>query len=57
MKYQIYLNKDASELLNQMAKADNKKPATLIKELMESMLRVAKATFEATERELKDGKE
>ena len=53
MKYQIYLNKEASETINAMAQYDNKKPATLIKELMESMLRVAKATFEATEKEIK----
>lgn len=53
MKYQIYLNKEASDTINGMAQEQETKPNTLIKEMMESILAVFKATQEATEKEIK----
>lgn len=41
MKYQIYLAKDVSDLVNKVAKYEGKKPNTLIKELLESNFRTA----------------
>lgn len=41
MKYQIYLQKDVSDIINQIALGLNKKPSTLIKELLESNFRTA----------------
>lgn len=41
MKYQIYLQKDVSDIINQIAKFENKKPSTLIKELLELNFRTA----------------
>ena len=41
MKYQIYLQKDVSDIINTVAKHYNKKPATLIKEMLESNFRIA----------------
>ena len=35
MKYQIYLNKETSELINTIAINEKKKPATLLKNLLE----------------------
>lgn len=52
MKYQIYLNKDTSEIINKMAQKDNKKPATFIKQMLESLMNIAKQTAFATEKEL-----
>ena len=37
MKYQIYLNKDTSELVNEMAETAGTTPAHLIKILLENM--------------------
>lgn len=53
MKYQIYLNKESSDYINIIAKHENKKPNTLIKELLESMLKVAIATAEETNNQIK----
>lgn len=39
MKYQIYLAKDVSEVLNAISEGLNKKPSTLIKELLEDNFR------------------
>lgn len=36
MKYQIYLNKFTSEIVNKMAEEINIKPATMIKEIFET---------------------
>lgn len=47
MKYQIYLNKDTSDLVNFMAKALDIKPNTFIKNLLES-------NFDGLEPKLKD---
>lgn len=55
MKYQIYLQKDVSDIINAVAKATNKKPNTLIKEMLESNFRVAFS--QATELLEKDRKE
>ena len=41
MKYQIYLQKDVSDIINVAAMHYNKKPATLIKEMLESNFRIA----------------
>jgi len=41
MRYQIYLAKDVSDLVNKVAKYEGKKPNTLIKELLESNFRTA----------------
>lgn len=41
MKYQIYLNKKTSEFINTYAKLDGKKPNTVIKELIESFVRLS----------------
>lgn len=35
MKYQIYLNKDVSNIINKIAEFEGKKPSTLIKQLLE----------------------
>lgn len=36
MKYQIYLNKATSELINAVSKAQGKKPNSFIKEFLEA---------------------
>lgn len=41
MKYQIYLQKDVSDIINHVAKALNKKPSTMIKEMLEDNFRTA----------------
>lgn len=52
MKYQIYLNKETSELINTCATHDNIKPSTMIKQLLEGMFKIASETANATEKEL-----
>lgn len=41
MKYQIYLAKDVSDIVNKVANFENKKPSTLLKELLEDNFRTA----------------
>ena len=41
MKYQIYLQKDVSEMINAIATGLGKKPATFIKEMLENNFRTA----------------
>ena len=41
MKYQIYLQKDVSDIINKVAQFEGKKPSTLIKELLEDNFRTA----------------
>lgn len=41
MKYQIYLQKDVSDIINTVAKATNQKPSTMIKQMLENNFRVA----------------
>lgn len=41
MKYQIYLNKETSILFNKLAEKSDKKPATVIKQLLESFARLS----------------
>lgn len=53
MKYQIYLNKETSDIVERIARASNKKSARVIKEMFESMLRISKNTAEQLDRELK----
>jgi len=43
MRYQIYLSKDVSDIINSISKGLSKKPNTLIKELLESNFRTAYA--------------
>lgn len=43
MRYQIYLDKEVSDIINTISKGLNKKPNTLIKELLESNFRTAYA--------------
>lgn len=57
MKYQIYLNKETSDIVERIAKASNKKGASVIKEMFESMLRISKNTAEQLDRELEILKE
>ena len=42
MKYQIYLNKEASDFVNKLAESSSKKPATIIKAILESFIIVSK---------------
>ena len=51
MKYQIYLNKQSSELINRMANNQQKKPATLIKELMERLTYQMIETYKESEKD------
>lgn len=39
MKYQIYLNKSTSELVNYLAERSNLKPNTFIKQVLEDTLK------------------
>lgn len=41
MKYQIYLQKDVSQMINSIAEGLGKTPAQLIKELIETNFRTA----------------
>lgn len=41
MRYQIYLAKDVSDIINAIAKGTNQKPATMIKQLLEDNFRTA----------------
>lgn len=41
MKYQIYLQKDVSDIINSISKGLNKRPSTFIKELLENNFRTA----------------
>lgn len=43
MRYQIYLSKDVSDIINTISQGLNKKPNTFIKELLESNFRTAYA--------------
>lgn len=52
MKYQIYLNKDTSMLINELAEHESIKPATYIKKFIESFMRIYKGTNEAIQKEL-----
>lgn len=54
MRYQIYLNKRVSRVINGLAEKENKKPATLCKELLETFVMSA---LKAAETTLLTGKE
>lgn len=53
MKYQIYLNQKTTDYVNKIAEHENKKPATAIKQILESMFNIAEATANQLEKELK----
>ena len=57
MKYQIYLNKDTSDFINLASEQEGIKPATLIKQIVESITSITKATQEATRQALYRPKE
>lgn len=41
MKYQIYIKKEVSDIINKVAQFEGKKPNTLIKELLEQNFTLA----------------
>lgn len=41
MKYQIYLQKDVSDIINKVAQFEGKKPNTFIKDILEQNFRLA----------------
>lgn len=45
MKYQIYLSKEVSEIINGIAKAEKKKPASFIKEFLETSFKSLKVAM------------
>lgn len=51
MKYQIYLNKSTTELVNYLAEQSNLKPNTFIKQLLEDLL---KHSLEVTQKLLNE---
>ena len=59
MKYQIYLSKDVSDIINAIAKFENIKPNTLIKNLMEQNITSAYQQLKTleSEKELKKGRD
>jgi len=46
MKYQIYLNKDISDIINALAKAEGKKSNTFIKEFVERSFEAVKTAMD-----------
>jgi hypothetical protein len=55
MKYQIYLNKETSELINKIAEREGLKPSTTIKRLLESVYNAAKVASFELEKKIKKG--
>lgn len=45
MKYQIYLNKETSELVNAISKLQGKKPNSFIKEFIENCFETTEKVF------------
>ena len=56
MKYQIYLDKETSDFINGASEQEGIRPATAIKRIVESIVRVTIATKQATEKELQNVK-
>lgn len=54
MKYQIYLNKDTSILINELAEKNNSKPNTYIKKFLEAFMRIYKASETQISKELEN---
>lgn len=54
MKYQIYLNKEASQFIEKMAIESNKKQATVIKTLVESFVKLSKPLEDTILKEVKN---
>lgn len=54
MKYQIYLNKETSILINELAEQRQMKQSTLIKELLESFCKIASASELLTPEKIKE---
>lgn len=55
MKYQIYLNKETSMIINELAQKDNSKPNTFIKKFVEGFMRIYNATQDQVNKELING--
>lgn len=55
MKYQVYLNKETSTLINGLAEKNNIKPNTFIKTFIEKFMRIYSATEEQVSKELSNG--
>lgn len=54
MKYQIYLNKQTSLVVDRMAKNDGIKPATEIKQIVESIIRESIKAYDILEKSFKE---
>lgn len=52
MKYQIYLNKETSIIVNELASKNNDKPNTYIKKFIEAFMRIYKASENQLQKEL-----
>lgn len=53
MKYQIYLNKETSISINQLAEKNSTKPNTFIKKFLESFMRIYNSSAPTVEESLK----
>lgn len=56
MKYQIYLNKDTTAFIEKIAERTGRKPASVIKELIESFYILGKPVEEKIAGELNNAK-
>lgn len=54
MKYQIYLNKECSIIIDRIAKNEGLKPATQIKKIIESVIYESKKSYEQMEKTFKE---
>lgn len=54
MKYQIYLNKECSIIIDRIAKNEGLKPATQIKKIVESVIYESKKSYEQMEKTFKE---
>ena len=54
MKYQIYLNKKTSIIIDRMAKNDGIKPATEIKKLVETIIQESVKAYEVLEKSFRE---
>lgn len=54
MKYQIYLNKKTSIIIDKMAKNDGVRPATEIKKIVETIINESVKAYELLEKSFKE---
>ena len=57
MKYQIYLNKETSDFINQVANQANAKPASVIKTLVEKFVLVMEPSKQVILNEIKEAQD